>query len=120
MPILLMPFYDVDVNFSEEILNIKDDNLGIKSLNESLAFLVAFYHSKHIDFNSRFDLLRKLDVRFDDTHSLHLRSDDQEKILNDLFFQEKYGFNLLDNCSALVQILIEKYKGIKFTFKLNK
>ena len=121
MPILLKPFEeDIEVVFPDEFYEINYPDIGLIPFNNINNYLIDFYNSKNINLSTRFSLIKKLGVEFDDKHSLHLRPTDQEKILNDLFFENNHSINLKFQCDAYAEIIVNDYPDIDFIFKLKR
>ena len=85
MPIILRPFYDVNIVFPVEfntICAMLHDDANFKTLDEINIILTQFYIDLGINLNDRTSLVR-LGYIFNDRDNLHLTQSSQEQLLND-------------------------------------
>jgi hypothetical protein len=128
MPVLLMPFTDVSVNFPDEfndILMSTSAELGFElfSFEAIVNKIKETYEAQCIsNFSDRNNItsIRVThnrdgvdvveNVRFDDASRLHLRGEDQEKLL------ELADVNVI--LESIAGKIVESLKGMDFTFEL--
>jgi hypothetical protein len=91
MPIILLPFEDIEVHFPHTIINffnnIKNhadtDIFNCKNIDEIKQILTEFYRGKGIDLSQRKNLELHYKFDIDDGEYLHIEGVQQEQILTD-------------------------------------
>jgi hypothetical protein len=116
MPLLLMPFTDVQVEFPSSFNDVLESAAKISgsqynTFEKISDKLKETYTSKGIsDFSDRGNITRISGIMYDDGSSrLHLRGEDQVKLL------ELAGLDLL--AETLTPLLINNLAGTRFTFE---
>jgi hypothetical protein len=117
MPLLLLPFNDVVVNFPIQFhnaiteYNTANPDLQIKTIDQIKNELKEKYQTNGVNLNNRESIQHVLNFRYDDSNKLHLTGNDQEKLIDK--FELGYTFDIL------VSIFINKCSNIEFEFRIK-
>jgi len=117
MPIVLLPFTDVTIDFPKEFqteLTLLSHEMGFKydTFDKIKEKLKEYYEDKKItNFSDRGEIT-KADVAYDDGGAkLHLKGEDQVKILENT----EIAFII----ESLAERLVQKRKGLEYTFRVK-
>ena len=110
MPLILMPFNDVNVNFPDYFndLGIPDFLVPYDTLGFFYTKLLKYYEDNNINLDDR-KSLNNLNYHYDDANFLHLTPNDQEKLLDVVEIRLQVD--------AFAETLVNNFNNTEFTFE---